>query len=67
MGNSRRKAITDHLPTTNQNTSSGPNSQTRIGTLRLTAIAAGKTTSNEIARTLGIGGKQISTYTHTTG
>ena len=29
----------------------------------LTAIAAGKTTSNEIAQTVGIDGKQISTYT----
>ncbi|MFP8953776.1 ATP-binding protein [Natrialbaceae archaeon A-arb3/5] len=29
----------------------------------LTAIAAGKTTANEIAQTVGIDGKQISTYT----
>ncbi|WP_343749193.1 ATP-binding protein, partial [Halarchaeum salinum] len=29
----------------------------------LTAIAAGKTTSNEIAQAIGIDGKQISTYT----
>ncbi|MCQ4333847.1 ATP-binding protein [Natronomonas sp. F2-12] len=29
----------------------------------LTAIAAGKTTSNEIAQSIGIDGKQISTYT----